>query len=1361
MKPIFASGRWAVRIISAVLCVFGLSALAAGAPDATAEAAIQKRIAAQMSALHQEKASRTPAQRKMDSQLVLTARQRQGNMPVELGALRAPLDAAADNRVLVDIKATVTPELLAQIAAVGGTVVNSFPQYNAIRAWLPVDQVEPLAGLDGVTFIRKAVKYRRNIGSVTSEGDVTHRADVARNTWTIDGTGVKIGLLSDGVAHLAQSQATGDLGTVTVLPGQAGTGDEGTAMLEIVHDLAPGAELFFAGAQSSSASMAQNIRDLRAAGCDIIVDDITYDDESPFQDGIIAQAVNDVCADGALFFSSAGNAGNKTSGTAATWEGDFVDGGNGDVFAPNIRLHDFGGVLYTATQAAPKVLELNLFWSDPLGGSGNDYDLIVTDASGTILGAAQDVQNGTQDPYEHLEIPNAPVNCRIYIISNNASPRYLHLSANDVPLSVSTPGNTRGHNAAVAANAFCVAAAPAHLAQGVGDPTGPYPNPFSATSAFENFTSDGPRRMFYKADGTPYTPGNLLSTGGQLFQKPDITAADGVVTSMSAAVTGGEDFAIFYGTSAAAPHAGAVAALIKSAQPGLTPAEIRSVMTGTAFDIGAAGWDRDAGYGIVMAYEAIAYVRNSTTTTTSTTTSTTTTSTTTTSTTTTTVLIPSTTTTASTSTTIVSSTTTTTTLPDTEPPVVLGQSPAPDAWNAQCDTLIQIHVADARSGVNASTVLIEASLDQLLWDTVSDGSTSYDASGNVTFKGKTTRAGTPADYTYIYQASTSFDYEQKLYFRVNASDLAGRPMAEVTYSFTTETRSFGPSVCLDAAATGDGFAATARDSSGNIWVAWQRVGADNVGRIFVARKPKNATAFEAEMEVLPGANDRRRPALAASPAGKMWIAWETVDLNIVEVASADIADPATWTQTSAVPAPTGYTQLRHPAIAVDSTGGTVYLAFETSNGGSAEIGAVSLASGGTSWAPLPEVPDGILSNEAGSKADPVVAVGYPDMLHVVWANSTDGCIYACQHRPGSATLFGRGKVVNSSAASKPAILAESYSYSVYVVWLQGGGTPNPDVMYAHSTDPSIGLLTGTSVTHNDGGVQLAGTPKVIINYDIAPVKVLVFWHDKRSSVANDTDIMFAETRFDGTFGTNLRVAADATNSPQTDPAIGLSPYGEPYAVWTDQRGGASRIYFAQSTEAVAYAAPWTSVGSAGGSHTFTNPASSLATSIDMAIPAGVFDPPRDVSVTTLLNPDVPCPGGVGLYFDFSGGVDQVLSDWVTVTLHGVTGVPTPLVVYRYVPPTLPIAAGTWTHDYIRNESYDPATQTLTFQTKHLSSFGAGTSSTSSGGSTGSTSSSGSGGGCGMSSGSSWSMLLLPLGGLAFALTLRLRRRSPR
>src|SRR6185295_10558971 len=133
----------------------------------------------------------------------------------------------------------------------------------------------------------------------------------ARAFYGVNGTGIKIGVLSNGVASLATEQAEGELPAVTVLPGQAGTGDEGTAMLEIIYDLAPGAQLFFATANNGQASFAQNILDLRTAGCDIIVDDVAYFREAVFQDDNVARSVNTVTASGALYFSSAGNEGNK------------------------------------------------------------------------------------------------------------------------------------------------------------------------------------------------------------------------------------------------------------------------------------------------------------------------------------------------------------------------------------------------------------------------------------------------------------------------------------------------------------------------------------------------------------------------------------------------------------------------------------------------------------------------------------------------------------------------------------------------------------------------------------------------------------------------------------------------------------------------------------------------------------------------------------------------------------------------------------------------------------------------------------------------------------------------------------------
>jgi hypothetical protein len=141
-----------------------------------------------------------------------------------------------------------------------------------------------------------------------------------------------------------------------VLPGQAGAGDEGTAMLELIHDIAPGAQLYFATAIQPPVGcitcFAQNIRDLRAAGCDIIVDDVMYFVETPFQDGqgpgvssptnggVVTQAVNDVTAAGALYFSSAGNSGNINDGTSGVWEGNFSDGGATSAPLPAGNVHN-------------------------------------------------------------------------------------------------------------------------------------------------------------------------------------------------------------------------------------------------------------------------------------------------------------------------------------------------------------------------------------------------------------------------------------------------------------------------------------------------------------------------------------------------------------------------------------------------------------------------------------------------------------------------------------------------------------------------------------------------------------------------------------------------------------------------------------------------------------------------------------------------------------------------------------------------------------------------------------------------------------------------------------------------------------
>lgn len=616
----------------------------------------------QILALQQDKASRTPTQQKVDSNVLYTIRMMAGQ-PAAPGipSLYTGIDLDANNRVVVDIVANVTDSLLAQLTAANAQVLYTNPALRSIRASIPPQQIESIAASPDVIFIspkqgsltgqqdgtgrshpvsqrntrpgfdERAARVRHQLaaglnsmgtiqmgqGSVETEGDLTHRTLDARGTFGVNGSPLKIGVLSDGVTSIALSQASGDLpptcGTppcLTVLTGQAGAGDEGTAMMEIIHDMAPGASLYFATADNSITSFAQNIRDLRTAGCDIIVDDVFYFVETPFQDGqtpavvstsqggVVTQAVNDVVASGALYFSAAGNEGNEDDSTSGTYEGDFDPIAAGAPL-PTGNVNNFGSTAYDAI-TSPGEQVVGLWWSDPLGASDNDYDLYLLNSTGTsILGASTNIQNGTQDPVELIGSANVINNNRLVVFQNTgALNRFFHLVLFRGGLSVNTAGETHGHSAA--SGAYTVAATPAALSAGAPTPNGPFPNPFTSASKTEFFSSDGLRHIFFNDDSTAITPGNFSSTGGRVLNKPDITAADGV------SVTGVGGFGSpFYGTSAAAPAAASVAALILAADPTLTPAQMRTALTSTAIDIMGVGFDRDSGSGIVMAWEAI------------------------------------------------------------------------------------------------------------------------------------------------------------------------------------------------------------------------------------------------------------------------------------------------------------------------------------------------------------------------------------------------------------------------------------------------------------------------------------------------------------------------------------------------------------------------------------------------------------------------------------------------------------------------------------------------------------------------------------------------------------------------------------
>ena len=582
-------------------------------PAQTSPSALKPAVQKQMLEVVAFKKTFTEAEKKMSFNLVLLSRQAH-HQP--LGSMAHLINRRAidgTGKVLVDVTADLSPSLMSSPAMatakqIDGDVPQSAYSSRRLMTHVAATDLLGLASHSDVHTIREASPAHTNVGSITSQGYVTHTANKAV-ALGVTGAGVRVGVLSDSAspARVAALIASGDLpSNVTILPGQAGEGeDEGTAMMEIVHDLAPSANLFFATAFKGEQSFADNIRTLRFTyHCDIIVDDVSYFDEPVYQDGLIAQAVNDITADGGLYFSSAANSGNLTSGTSGTWDGDFKKGAS----IPGIGLlHNFapsGSTIISDVLTSIADAGVWLHWSDAQGRAADDYDLYILDPTGSyIKGASLDVQDGTQDPIEAVQ-PDAScgtkaqtgycpeVGDQIIVALFNGTTRAFHIDTERATLEIGTASATFGHNAAK--STFTLAATFWNSAR-----TGT--KPFTgAANPIETFSSDGPRKIFFNPDGSAITPGKFTysSRGGTTLQKPDATAADGVFTKTPG-------FLPFFGTSAAAPHAAAIAALVKSANPKLTNAQITQLLHKNVVDNMEPGADRDGGYGVMLALPAV------------------------------------------------------------------------------------------------------------------------------------------------------------------------------------------------------------------------------------------------------------------------------------------------------------------------------------------------------------------------------------------------------------------------------------------------------------------------------------------------------------------------------------------------------------------------------------------------------------------------------------------------------------------------------------------------------------------------------------------------------------------------------------
>ncbi len=494
-----------------------------------------------------------------------------------------------------------------------------------VSGYFPISKLSLLRNVATLRFARPSYKPLFTAGKVTSQGDKAMRADVARQTYNVTGAGSKVGVLSDSYNALkgaADGVASNDLPpNVQVLSDVAAGTDEGRAMAEIVHDVAPGANIAFHTANGGQVNFALGILRLAQAGCNVIVDDVFYYAEPFFQDGIIAQIVDRVTKEfNVSYFSSAGNHGRDS------YTSSFRNSGKLPPGLPDFPLkgsaHDFGnGKITQRIIIAPGSTFRCIFqWSDPyysqsilsggVSGAKTDMDLLVYIGGVLIPQASSYGNNIGNDPFEGQFITNTgttPLVLEIALVKvegpDPAVIKWINFNNGDTGVQAEFATNsstTAGH--ANAEKAIAVGA-----------------SRYDATPVFNPALQTPTIRSFSSAGGTPI----LFTEYGQPFPirvrlKPEIVAPDGGNNTFFPSTRNdfeNDGFPNFSGTSASAPHAAAVAALLQEkARFNMSPDDIKKRLEVTAIDMDDpltpgfdVGFDFRTGYGFIQADKALMF----------------------------------------------------------------------------------------------------------------------------------------------------------------------------------------------------------------------------------------------------------------------------------------------------------------------------------------------------------------------------------------------------------------------------------------------------------------------------------------------------------------------------------------------------------------------------------------------------------------------------------------------------------------------------------------------------------------------------------------------------------------------------------
>lgn len=501
---------------------------------------------------------------------------------------------ARDQRIRVDIRTEGdTATLATMLAAADFEVELVVPDLGRWQGWIPADQIEAISQIEGVLSVGEPTYGSFAAGAALSEGDQALNAALARALYDVDGSGVHIAVISDGIVGLAQAQQTGEAPKLVDArafgAGDLNAGQEGTVMIEIIHDLAPGASVSFA-AVSTDVDHIVAVNHY-APLVDIIVDDISYafpaDQRSDVSTNT-TQALERHDWRLRLYVTAAGNWGESH------WSGEWLPGIDGREIGLPQRgaTHEFsestldaphfgaGNGFQVETDAQ---IRIALFWDDQWGRSTNNYNLYLLSADGDILAQAETTQGigvNHHFPREHLVYDHDGPDSTIYVVIQNhqddAEPVVLQLFV------------------------FSLAGLQVQLQHRVADGSilAQSDAEGAITVAAVNVGRD--QVAAYSSRG-PTVNGAL---------KPDIAAVDSVTVSETTRFA-----PRFSGSSAAAPHVAAVGALLLESQPALTAADggnavlerdlIRQFLLSTAQDLPPAGPDPASGTGLIDANAAL------------------------------------------------------------------------------------------------------------------------------------------------------------------------------------------------------------------------------------------------------------------------------------------------------------------------------------------------------------------------------------------------------------------------------------------------------------------------------------------------------------------------------------------------------------------------------------------------------------------------------------------------------------------------------------------------------------------------------------------------------------------------------------